>query len=461
MIRKVIDNDMCIGCGACAVISPHAFSVYEEERGIFQAKIIQDNPEEESKASRVCPFSDNSKNEEELSNIFLKQAELSHSKIGRHIQCYAGRVTDPLLYQKSSSGGIGRWLIKRLFEEGEVNYAIHVSENTPRNKSEMLYSFSVASSVEEVISGSKSAYYPVEMTRVLRYAIENPGRYVITGVPCFIKAVRNLMLEIPILSERIRYTIGIVCGHLKGRYYAEMIGWQLGVHPDNLAGLDFRVKLPGKRANEKGCRARSIDKNDLNLPSKTVKELFGTDYGHGYFKYNACDYCDDVVAEAADVSIGDAWLPKYMNGGTSIVVARNKRLTDIINSGCVSGELMLDCISAEDVAQSQAGGLRHRREGLSYRLYLRKTEGKWAPKKRVDPETRHLTRRQKEIFRYRMILANSSFSSFQKAKKSGDFAVFEKEMETLNSRYRSICMTRLKSSLPYVILKRIAAVFRK
>lgn len=41
--------------------------------------------------------------------------------------------------------------------------------------------------------------------------------------------------------------------------------------------------------------------------------------------YKACDFCDDVFAETADIALGDAWLPEYVQdgNGTNVVVTRN------------------------------------------------------------------------------------------------------------------------------------------
>ena len=47
---------------------------------------------------------------------------------------------------------------------------------------------------------------------------------------------------------------------------------------------------------------------------------------------NACNYCDDVVGETSDITIGDAWLPKFdtNKGGTNLLIIRNKQIYDII-----------------------------------------------------------------------------------------------------------------------------------
>ena len=98
------------------------------------------------------------------------------------------------------------------------------------------------------------------------------------------------------------------------------------------------------------------------------------DWGAGFFQNPACDACDDVVAETADVSFGDAWVEPYLlrlarhqrrRGPLPVVHAphRTRRRAD--------GRLALEPVDADFVAETQAAGFRHRREGLAYRLTWR------------------------------------------------------------------------------------------
>ncbi|NET40119.1 MAG: coenzyme F420 hydrogenase [Cyanothece sp. SIO1E1] len=416
----VIKGGYCIGCGVCAGLAPAEYAIVLNEYGLFQAEERLNDPEVGEKVSKICPFSNNAKSEKELSEEFLTDARLFTFEVGKFIECYAGRVVEDSVYQASSSGGIGRWFLSKLLSLGEVDYVVHVIDNKSEQVGELIYKFSIARTEEDVFNSAKSAYYPVEMSHVIRFILENPGRYAITGVPCFIKAIRNLSLVEPVVRDRIRFTVGIVCGHLKGAFYAEMIGWQLGVKPDFLCGLDFRVKVPGKKANDKGVRAVSSVNCKEKSSIRTVREIFGTGYAQGYFKNNACDYCDDVLAETADISIGDAWLPEYLDASTSIVVVRNKKIKEILENGIQESELRLESISAGRVAESQAGGLRHRRDGLQYRLYLKRKRNEWFPVKRVEPKKKHLSWRRRWVLRLRMEFTQKSFVHFKDAKAKDD-----------------------------------------
>ena len=59
--------------------------------------------------------------------------------------------------------------------------------------------------------------------------------------------------------------------------------------------------------------------------------------------------------------------------------------------------------------QSQAGGYRHRREGLQHRLFLNEKNDVWTPKKRFNLKKEN--RRRAKIYENRIDLRNISFDS--------------------------------------------------
>ncbi|MFM6343919.1 MAG: Coenzyme F420 hydrogenase/dehydrogenase, beta subunit C-terminal domain, partial [Dolichospermum sp.] len=89
------------------------------------------------------------------------------------------------------------------------------------------FKYGVSSTIDQVMAGAKTRYYPVEMSQVLKIVREQPGRYAIIGVPCFIKAVRLLMIEDEIFHERIKFCIGLICGHLKSTQFAKQTSQQI------------------------------------------------------------------------------------------------------------------------------------------------------------------------------------------------------------------------------------------
>jgi Coenzyme F420-reducing hydrogenase, beta subunit len=100
---------------------------------------------------------------------------------------------------------------------------------------------------EAIRRNAKSRYYPIEFSGVIKRALETPGRYAFVGVPCFVKAIRLLQEQLPVLNERIVFTLSLFCGHLKSTGFAKAFAWQLGIPPDNLVAS---TSAPSLRMNQ-------------------------------------------------------------------------------------------------------------------------------------------------------------------------------------------------------------------
>ncbi|MFZ5940860.1 MAG: Coenzyme F420 hydrogenase/dehydrogenase, beta subunit C-terminal domain [Bacteroidota bacterium] len=437
LLDKVISQDYCIGCGACAAVKDSPFRIKMNEYGNIVAYAAGDVDSSPAKVLSVCPFSGVSMNEDEIGDLIFADVQEKSSKIGRYLDNYAGHVNDDAFRSRGSSGGVGKWLGYTLLKEKMVDYFIQVVPNSSKDPSKPLFDYAVISDVNEVLKGSKSSYYPVSLVNMIEVIRKQEGRYAITGVPCFIKTLRLLASEDEVFRSRVKYTIGIVCGGMKSANHAKMVGWQMKVNPRNLVAIDFRRKYPDKPAKYKIYQVWS-DQDDRERYLDSY-DIYGTDFGAGYFKPNACDYCDDVVNETADISIGDAWLPSFEADpkGTTILTVRNREIGELIARKISEGELTLEVLSADDVARSQAGGFRHRRDALSYRIAKKDARKEWYPVKRVKANEIPIDRKRKRIYNLREKIARQSHISFYHALQKDDLEVFFREMKPLFKSYVS------------------------
>lgn len=438
LFKTVISSGYCIGCGVCASLEGSPLIMKLDEDGKYRAFLDENAQTKEVKgnALAVCPFSNESKNETYIGKeIFGDFQNTSFNDyIGYYIKNYAGYVKEAEFRKLGSSGGMGNWIATQLLKNDLVDAIIHV-KSTVSTESDSLFEYQISYNQEELSKGAKSKYYPIEMSQIIKFVTENAGRYALIGIPCFIKSIRLLAGQNELIKERIRYTIGLVCGHLKSDMFAKSIGWQMGIEPNQLADIDFRVKLLARTSNNYGVEVRGVkDNQDVVLRSLT-KDLYTTNWGHGFFKYNACEFCDDVLAETADVTVGDAWLPEYLNdsNGTNVIVVRNPVIQKILEEN-MNDSIQLEEISPEKVYQTQAGGFRHRRDGLSYRLFLKDKKNEWRPKKRVEPSD-ELSLVRKQIYEKRTLLSEESFKAFKVAEKQGNFEAFIKYMDPLIKDY--------------------------
>ncbi len=439
-LNRIVSEGFCIGCGACAYAAPGTIHIQFDRYGMYQAALHPTRLEEKTSADilQICPFSDHGPHEDQLAEERYPDCRRDGA-VGRYLGLYVGHVAEGDFRIRGSSGGVVSWVLAELLKKEMVDGVIHVAPAGPPG--DRLFAYRISRSADEVIQGAKSRYYPVELSEVLAQAKSVAGRYALVGVPCFVKAVRRLAGRDPVVRERISFCIGLVCGHLKSKAFSDCIAWQAGIAPGQLERIDFRVKSPARRASDYGV---TVSGGKIEKTGR-ASDYFGSNWGYGFFKYSACEYCDDVFAETADIAVGDAWLPEYLEDwrGNSLVVTRSKPMEDLIRAARDAGRLRLQPCSPEQMAASQAGGLRHRRDGLALRLLLKSQAGEWAPRKRVAPSGSGIARRRKRIYALRELLRRRSHELWIEAVQAKDFSRFETEMRRLVSLYDRAYVSRL------------------
>lgn len=428
-IHEVVSRGMCVGCGACHVVHDHSIRIVRTPLQTYVPDLSSASTAAVDLANRVCPFSDGTPNETQIGDS-LYAGEATHQSVntGHYVSFHAGRITNEEQLMGSSSGGLTSWFLNELLAAGKIDGVIHVAAvtNEPR-----LFEYSVSHSLEELRSRRKSQYYAVEFSSALQEIRGNGKRYAFVGVPCFVKAVRALAAVDEVLKDQLAWHIGLVCGHMKSGAFGEVMADQLGVDPPSIERIDFRVKDPQKAVNSYGFGVR--DKSDATWKTRTSKELMGGNWGHALFQLKACDYCDDIFAETADICFGDAWLPRYESNwrGTNIALIRRQEAAAIFRAGALRKAVHLEDISMAELLHTQSGNFRHRHEGLSYRLARDIASGLPVPKRRIAPGQFPLSRARRRIVEIRQKMAARSHTAYLEARSAGRMDRFYKEMRAL------------------------------
>ena len=430
----VVRSGLCIGCGSCAASSCDAGMRWDKD-GFLKPDGPRGWLERRSEAfSRRCPFSPAAENEDSIALRLFGQAESSDRTIGRFEAAYVGAVNEGEYRKQGSSGGLTNWVASQLLQSGQVSGVAHVAPV----EGGRLFQYRVSRSLEDLTAGAKSRYYPIELSGVLREIAAVPGRYAVIGLPCFIKAIRLLKRDDPLFRERITHTLGLFCGHMKSAAMIESFAWQLGTEIERVRRVDFRTKDETRPAN--WYRAR-LDLADGSTIEKDWWHLVDGDWGAGFFQNPACNWCDDVVAETADISFGDAWLEPYSSDGrgTNVVIARTPEMQSLLEHGRAIGALDLDRVSGDFVSATQAAGLRHRREGLAYRMTW--SRNRLRPRKRVTLPIR-LPLRRKLVFRLRYHIAKWSHRLFRLSRATRCTALYLAWARTLLRIYQATAWSR-------------------
>jgi coenzyme F420-reducing hydrogenase beta subunit len=423
MKERLSPNDMvrsglCIGCGSCvAQAQSSRVTMQFDSHGELKPNGPKEWLRQPSETfSRTCPFSPAAANENEIAAERFSANENKSALIGSYRSAYVGHVAEEDFRLKGSSGGMVTWVATELLRKGLIDGVAHVVATKDPQKEGRYFQYQISRTENDVREGAKSRYYPIELSQVLKIIREVPGRYAVVGIPCFIKAVHLLRKQDPVLRERIPFTLGLFCGHMKSARFVESFAWQMKVPAKEIQQVEFRYKYPDRPANWYNA---ALTLKDGRVINKDWWHLADGDWGAGFFMNHACNFCDDVTAETADVAFGDAWVEPYSSDGrgTNVVVVRSPEIEDLITTAIAEGRLQVKEVDAAFVEQTQAAGFRQRREGLAYRLT-------WAtqhvqPLKRVTPNKDSPAKDRKKIYRMRYYISKWSHKMFWLARTTG------------------------------------------
>jgi coenzyme F420-reducing hydrogenase beta subunit len=213
----VVGAGLCIGCGNCVAAAHElhrdssAQMVLDSRGELKPAGAAQWLAQRSPGFSRTCPFGAEASDETSLALALFGGARHCDERVGRFEAAYVGHAADGGFRERGSSGGMVGWTAAELLRTGLVDAVAHVAPGGGGR----LFGYRISRSADELAGGAKSRYYPVELSQILREIRRVPGRYAVVGVPCFIKAVQLLRREDALMRERIAFTLGLFCGHMK------------------------------------------------------------------------------------------------------------------------------------------------------------------------------------------------------------------------------------------------------
>lgn len=385
LFTKVVSYNYCIGCGVCAGVCPSRkitmeFSKIGEYRPVALSECHLDNC---NLCIKACPFWNQEVNEDTIAKLLYEKIPgiKKENHINYFLKCIFGYSNVATHRLNGSSGGLATWLQEQLLKEKQVNFVINVARKDRGNN---FYQYSLASDLETIKENSRSCYYPVNLAEMIEFMKNNKGDYAVTGVPCFIKALRLAALNHKVLAKRIKVLIGLTCGQNQNKFFVDYLASMRGYDPKDLSRVTFRIKDPHKAASDFGCTLETKSGKEFTV---FWSEGMGDAWHRGYFRPKACDFCDDVFADTADVTFMDAWLPEFSRDykGTNLAVIRHPIVLDIFERAKETTSVMVGEIDTARVLESQKGVIDRKVRLLPYRLFKARKSG-YLPQKRVPPQ---------------------------------------------------------------------------
>lgn len=382
VLRDVVAQRLCIGCGVCVVACPRGhLDVAWNERGELAAHPVPETrcAPECSRCGQVCPFGEQAPDEDAIGKS-LFGGEGENPDLGRYRGTYVCRVADEALLGGAASGGVGTWILSTAVQRGIVDAVLAVRATSP-SVTGTLYRYECLSSSSEVHSAASSVYYPVTLATVREaLSTESEARLAVVGLPCFIKGLRRLALLDHRLRERLILCVGLTCGQCKSRLFTEFIAGVAGINSTELHAVRYRQK---HESGDAGDFSWVFDSDDGRRVSLRWSEGIGHAWSRRVFAPRSCGFCDDTFAELGDVSLMDAWRMPYRSDprGTSFVVVRSELAASLVAPQPDFD--LCEPVEPEQMVASQMAVVRDKTAGVSFRCGVSE-DGLRVPRKRAS-----------------------------------------------------------------------------
>lgn len=329
--QRVIERELCTGCGTCMGVCPTGAIRYENDR----IRVDHDRCIQCGRCYRACPgetFSMEAFSQEVFGRSYDPQETLGHG-----LEIWNVKAADKQSREQGASGGAVTQLGIDLLENGEVEgvVAVRASQEDPCR-----FESFIARNRRELLGAARSKYVILPVNEILGQIRKEKGRIAFVGLPCQVQGLRKAMAQDETLQEKIAVIISLFCGFNMERKATEYLIRKSGIPAEQIQELDYRKK----RAGETGFYVAGKNGKTFFLPK------------HGYTFLNLlyapkrCWKCFDYSGEFADISVGDAWEEA---GGTSRVIVRTERGRQFLERSVQRGTLQAELCEAEKIRKTQ------------------------------------------------------------------------------------------------------------
>lgn len=339
-IEQVVDQHLCMGCGACAAARPDLVTMVDTEHHGRRPKLKATADAVASQALvKVCPG-------REIE--FAPARDYDEAAWGPILDVWEGHASDPELRFRASSGGVVSALALYCIETGVAAGAVQVRA---RQDQPLLNETVISRSRADVVAATSSRYSPASPCERLADVRADGRKHVFVGKPCDVAGAERLMRADDKLRDSIALTVSIFCAGTPSTAGSRELIRALGV-TENAEVEELRYRgngWPGLMS----ARFRPTD----NVPPETASMTYAKGWGEILQKHKQwrCRLCADHLGEHADLSIGDPWYRPIGDDehGESLILVRSKRGREVLRAAVAAGYLAVEKRSVETLAASQ------------------------------------------------------------------------------------------------------------
>lgn len=333
-LSGVLDQDLCIACGVCVHVDDTLALELHPEKQIWEPTHASNED-----AASICPAV--AVDYEGLQEYRFPGAEPGPFGVVEEVMLAQSR--DVERNTKASSGGLIKELLLALLDEPGVDGAIVLGHVEGLD-----YSPKVVRAKDEVDQLPGSIYHNLPKDGVLDLLKSTEEKMILVGIPCEFEGIFAYIRKFaPELNDRVAGTIGLLCGWQFNYHALRAICEFKGVDYDALTNVTYRGGGPvGKLRLEVGDTAKEVSRRVDFSYQVAFDRTFNT---------ARCHLCVNHSNFLADVVVGDAWLPSTVGTktGISLVIARNRRMSDVIHGLAERDRIVLTEASVAEIEESQ------------------------------------------------------------------------------------------------------------
>tara|TARA_Y100001970_G_scaffold266245_1_gene354673 strand:- start:14492 stop:15832 length:1341 start_codon:yes stop_codon:yes gene_type:complete len=355
--KEVIDSGLCTHCGTCAGLSNNKIEMKETDCGPLPI-FLNDDGKVNELLYDACPGK--GFNYPLLSkNIF--SSDVKDWRIGYFKNIYVGYSKNPSIRRNGASGGIITNILIYLLNEGLIDGAITVKQGASKP---WLAEPIIATNEKEILECAQSVYSPIPVNKIINKIIDFKGDLAFVGLPDHISSIRYLKSKNIEWTRKIKYILGpyvgtnLYTGAIKS--FIRSHGYKDLVEIEKLKYRDG--EWPGYLK--------------INMKDKAVlkSEKFYYNYLIPFYVTKSSLLSVDFSNELADISVGDAWSPKYENlgEGYSVIVARSKIGSLLLTKMQRENIIELDKIKLSEATSMHAHMIDFKKRGAFIRFKFRK-----------------------------------------------------------------------------------------
>lgn len=351
LVQEIVANDMCTGCGACAVISGDADTIELSEPGYMRPRRdIKLSRDELNLVAKVCP----GRTLQSPSPKPQKEPLFG----GYHLVC-EGWATNPDIRYKGASGGALTALLISLLKSSEISGVV-VSHASVENPERTLAH--IARTEAELVESAGSRYAPVAPVAQLATLLNSTDeRLAFVGKPCDVAAVYAWRKFDAVLAAKVPVLISFFCAGVPSQLTTNALLKKVGFSDRTIT--DFRYRGHGWPGN-------LFVRDDTG---ETRELSYEESWGQHLSKslQTRCKLCPDGTGMLADVVFADPWevdqkgYPVFEdNPGRSLVLARTQKGAKWVRRAAMSSHLRLHDFDIKRLKYIQPGQVKRRRSVL-------------------------------------------------------------------------------------------------